>query len=258
MGMRNSFFEWMFAWHFRKDKSQTLRITGSNSMKHPGGDMDFVKAEQNEAVLALNEMSLCGADSPLPDNFLRGIRTENENSATLATLLNTLQHNLAMLRFNAILEKSSFLMQKLGNKKWQNRFALYNERFSPETLRCFFAKMFPYAQISVHCFEPLKIENPAPAFLGRANLNGTALLGKFCTSLTSAMRVVLCGIPLQQSIELKRKKDFLNVKFPFKIRLSFTTKIHNNEICRLGSKKLSEDFWLGNKNFKTFKWEKWL
>ena len=258
MGIRNSFFEWMFSWCMKKDESRTLCIMGSNSMKHPSGDIDFVKAEQNKVLLALNEMSLCGTDSPLEDYLVADIRTEQESSSNLATLLNTLQHNLAMLRFNAILERSSFLMRKLGNEKWQNRFATYNEKFSPELLRCFFAKMFPNCKVRVHCFEPCRIENPAPALLGRANLNAATLLGSFCTSLTSAMSVILCNVPLQQSIELKRKKDFLNVKFPFKVRLNFTTEICDYGDCRLGVNKLSEDFWLGNKNFENFKWEKWL
>jgi predicted component of type VI protein secretion system len=226
-------------------------------MKHPAGDIDFAKESQKETLLALNEMSLCGADSPLPDRFLKGIRTENENSAALACFLNKIQHHLAMLRFNAILERSDFFMRELGNEKWKNRFALLNEKFSPETLRRFFAKMFPSAKISVHCFEPLKIENPAPVFLGKAALNGTRLLGEYCRSLTNAMRVDISGIPLEQSIELKKKKDFLKAKFPFKIKLVFRTEIHKSEICALGEKKLSENFWLGDKNFETFKWEKW-
>jgi predicted component of type VI protein secretion system len=257
MGIRNSFFEWMLKFLI-KGENRTLRIIGSHSLKHPSSDIDFVKTEKKEILLALNEMSLCGADSPLPDNFLRGIRTENENSLALAEFLNILQHHLAMLRFSAILEKSNFLMQRLENKKWQNRFAMYNEKFSAEMLRNFFANMFPHCKVKVHCFEPCKIENPAPAFLGKANLNETTLLGKLCTSLTGAMRVDICDIPLQQSIELKRKKDFLKMKFPFKIKLNFTTKIYDNEICRLNGKNLSENFWLGNKNFENFKWEKWL
>ncbi|GBU24221.1 hypothetical protein R83H12_00849 [Fibrobacteria bacterium R8-3-H12] len=254
MGIKNSFFEWMFSWFSRKGENRMLRIIGSNSMKHPTGDIDFVKEDKEEVLLALNEMSLQGANSPLPDDFLRGPRTESENSADLVDFLNMLQHCLAMLRFNTILEKSDFFMLRLGNKKWQNRFAMYNERFSPETLRCFFVKMFPNAKISVHCFEPSNIENPSPAFLGKAILNETMLLGKNCTSLTSAMRVDIDGMPLEQSIELKKKKKNLNVKFPFKLKLYFKTKILDDEICILGKRKLSENFWLGNKNFEDFKW----
>jgi hypothetical protein len=245
-----SFFEWMLLWSSRKNESKTLRIIGSNSLKHPGGDIDFFEVKKNEVLLVLNEMSLCGADSPLPDKLLRCIRTENENSRVLAGFLNMFQHYLAMLRFNAVLEKSAFLM----NKKWQGRFDLYNERFSPESLRCFFARMFSGCKVEVHCFEPCRVKNPSPLFLGRANLNETMLLGEVCTSLTSAMRVDICGISLEKSIELKRKRDFLNVKFPFRIRVNFTAKICGE----LSGKKLSEDFWLGNRNFEDFKWEKWL
>jgi predicted component of type VI protein secretion system len=241
-----------------KNESRTLRITGSNSLKHPSGDINFAKTAKGYILLALNEMSLSGADSPLPDNLLKGIRTENENSRALAEFLNMLQHYLAMLRFNAILEKSVFLMQEFGNEKWQNRFALYNEIFSPEFLRIFFAGKFPDTQVSVHCFEPLEIENPAPVFLGEANLKGNALLGNNCISLTGAMNVDICGISLEQSIELKRKKDFLNKKFPYKIRVNFQTKIQDDRICRLGDKRLSENFWLGNKNCEDFKWRKWV
>jgi hypothetical protein len=251
MGIKNSFFEWMFLWFSKKNENRTLRIVGSNSLKHPSGDIEFVQIEKKQVLLGLSEMSLCGTDSPLPDSFLRDIRTENENSLVLAEFLNIFQHYLAMLRFNAILEKSSFLMMGLGNEKWQNRFALYNENFSQESLRCFFVHMFPDCKIEVHCFEPLKIENPAPMFLSRANLNGTMLLGKICTSLTSAMRVDVCGdfansgrptcLPLE------------NVKFPFKIRIKFSS-IAGIQ-CQ---QKLSENFWLGNKNFETLKWEKWL
>jgi len=258
MGIRKSFFEWVFLHFLNKNGNRTLRITGSNSMKHPSGDINFAKAARGHILLALNEMSLSGADSPLPDNFLRGIRTENESSRALAEFLNMLQHYLAMLRFNVILEKSAFLMRELGDEKWQNRFALYNEKFSPEMLRTFFVKKFPNAQISVHCFEPLKIENPAPVFLGGVSLRGDALLGSNCTSLTNAMRVDVCGISLEQSIELKKRKDFFDEKFPFRIRVNFRTKIQNNEICRLGGKRLSENFWLGEKNFEDFKWEKWI
>jgi hypothetical protein len=258
MGIKKSFFEWMFSWFSNKNENRTLHIIGSNSLKHPSGDIDFVKEIKTDVYLALNEMSLCGADSPLQDNFLRGIRTENDDFAILAEYLNILQHYLAMLRFNAILEKSNFIMHGLGNEKWQNRFALYNEKFSPETLRYFFIKIFPNAKISVHCFEPLKVENPAPVFLGKAILNGTMLLGKDCTSLTSAMRVDISGISLEQSIELKKQKKFLNAKFPFKIKLNFRTEIYSNEICILGKEKLSENFWLGNKNFEALKWEKWV
>jgi predicted component of type VI protein secretion system len=255
MGIKNSFFWWMFLWFSRKDESRMLRVIGSDSMKHPVGDIDFVKEGKEKVLLALNEMSLQGADSPLPDDFLRSIRVQNEGSAALADFLNMLQHHLAMLRFNAILEKNDFFMLGLGNKKWQNRFAMYNEKFSPESLRCFFVKVFPNAKISVHCFEPLRIENPSPAFFGKAILNETALLGKICTSLTLAMRVNIGGISLEQSIELKKKKKFLNVKFPFKVKLYFRTEILVYEICTLGKQKLSENFWLGNRNFEDFKWE---
>ena len=250
MGIRNSFFEWMLLWFSRKNEGKTLRIIGSNSLKHPGGDIDFVKVKKNEVLLALNEMSLCGADSPLPDKLLKSIRIESENSRILMEFLNMIQHHLAMLRFNAVLDKSAFLM----NEKWQCRFDLYNEKFSPESLRCFFAGMFPDCKIEVHCFEPCRVKNPAPLFLGRAGLNGAMLLGEICTSLTGAMRVDIYGISLKKSIELKRKGDFLNVKFPFKIRVNFITKICGE----LSGKKLSEDFWLGNRNFETFKWEKWI
>ncbi len=250
MGVKNSFFEWMFLWFSRKNETRTLRIIGSNSLKHPSGDIDFVKIKKNEVLLALNEMSLCGADSPLPDNFLRGIRTENESSLVLVAFLNMFQHYLAMLRFTAILERSAFLM----DKKWQNRFDLYNERFSPEALRCFFVKLFPDCKIEVHCFEPCKVKNPAMLVLGTANLNGAMLLGEVCTSLTNAMRVDVCEISLEKSIELKKKKDFLDIKFPFKIKVYFRTKICDE----LSGKNLSENFWLGNKNFEDFKWEKWL
>jgi hypothetical protein len=237
MGIRNSFFEWMRLWFLKIGENKKLRITGSDSMKHPSGDIDFVKEEENEVVLALNEMSLLGTDSPLPDSLVREVNTD---------FLNTLQHHLAMLRFSALFEKSNFLMQELGNLKWQNRFALYNEKFSPEMLRRFFVKMFPGCKISVHCFEPLQIENPAPIFLGSANLNGAGLLGKRCTSLTSAMRLDVCGI---------RKKEFLNVKFPFKIKVKFKSEA-SGEICVLGKQKLSENFWLGSKNFEPLKLEK--
>jgi len=248
MGIRNTFFEWMFLWFSRRNENRTLRIIGSSSLKHPSGDIDFVKIKKSEVLLALNEMSLCGADSPLPDNFLRGIRVENENSHVLAEFLNMFQHHLAMLRFNAILERSAFLM----NEKWQSRFDLYNEKFSPEALRCFFVKIFPDCKIGVHCFEPCRVENPAPLFLGKANLNGAMLLGKICTSLTNAMRVDICGISLEKSVELKKRKDFSNVKFPFRIRVNFRTKICGG----LSGKKLSEGFWLGNRNFEDFKWER--
>jgi predicted component of type VI protein secretion system len=257
MGVRASFFEWMLLWFSNRDESRTLCIIGSNSLKHPSGDIDSVKVSKSKVELVLNEMSLCGADSPLPDNILRSVRTESEDCVILADFLNLLQHYMAMLRFNAILEKSNFYMQMLGNSKWQNRFALYNEKFSPEMLRRFFVKMFPNAQISVYCFEPLRIENPAPVVLGNAVLNNTRLLGKTCTSLTGAMRVDVSEISLEQSIELKRKKDFLNVKFPFKIKAVFIAKAHD-EICKLGNNKLSENFWLGSKCFEEFKWEKWI
>jgi hypothetical protein len=258
MGIKKSFFEWMFLYFLNKNENRTLRIIGSNSLKHPSGDINFAKTGKGRVLLVLNEMSLCGADSPLPDNFLKGIRTESENSLALAEFLNILQHYLAMLRFNAILERSVFLMRELGNEKWQNRFALYNENFSPEFLRCFFAIKFPDAQISVRCFEPMGIENPVPVFLGRADLNGASLLGNNCTSLTNAMRVDVYGAPLEQSMGLKKQKNFLNEKFPFKIRVYFRTRIQNNEICHLGSRKLSFNSWLGNKNFEDFKWEKWI
>jgi len=247
MGVKNTFFEWMFQWFLNRDESKTLRIAGSNSLKHPSGDVDFAKVEKRSVLLVLNEMSLLGADSPLQDNFLRGIRTDSENS--LADFLNMFQQYLAMFRFNAILEQSNFLMQALGNKKWQSRFDLYNESFSLETLRCLFAKMFSESQISVHPFEPLRIENPAPVILGKSKLNGECLLGKNCTTLTAAMRVNVYG----------EKKNFpANLKFPFKIRVIFETKIHNCEPCCLGKNKLSENFWLGTKNFETLKWEKWV
>jgi len=258
MGIRKSFFEWMFSWFSNKNEKRTLHIVGSNSLKHPSGDIDSVKETKTDVYLSLNEMSLCGSDSPLQDNFLRGIRTEKDESVILAEYLNIIQHYLAMLRFDAILEKSNFIMSELGNEKWQNRFALYDENFSPETLRYFFTKMFPDAQISVHCFEPLKVENPTPTLLGKAILNGTMLLGKNCTSLTNAMRVDINGISLEQSIELKRKKDFLNIRFPFKIKLNFKTEIYGDKISILGKDKLSESFWLGNKNFEALKWEKWI
>ncbi|MDR0517941.1 MAG: type VI secretion system baseplate subunit TssG [Fibromonadaceae bacterium] len=261
MGIKNSFFEWMLFWFLDKEESKTksLSIVGSNSFKHPSGDIDFVKITKHKAELAINEMSLCGADSPLPYQIIRSIVTEsdNYNSMALAFFLNILQHYLAMLRFNATLEKSNFLMQMLGNFKWQNRFALYNKKFSQETLRCFFAKMFPLAQIFIHCFEPLRVENPAPVILGNAVLNGTKLLGENCTSLTNAMRVDVYDISLEQSIELKRKKELLNVKFPFKIKVIFSARACD-EICKLGNKKLSENFWLGNKNFEDLRWEKWV
>ena len=257
MGIKESFFNWMLLWFLNKEESRTLRIIGSNSFKHPSSDIDFVEETKQKVKLALNEMSLCGADSPLPYNLIKSIVTENDNSMEFANFLNVLQHYLAMLRFNAVLERSNFLMQMLGNFKWQNRFAMYNEKFSQETLRCFFVKMFPFAQISVHCFEPIRIENPAPAILGNTVLNATRLLGKNCTSLTGAMRVEVCEISLEQSIELKRKKDFLNVKFPFKVKIAFSTKTCG-KICKLGNNKLSEGFWLGNKNFEEFEWEKWI
>jgi len=248
MGIKKSFFEWMFSHFSNKNENRTLRIIGSNSLKHPSGDINCVKTSKGRVLLVLNEMSLCGADSPLPDNFLKGIRAENENSVALTEFLNMLQHYLAMLRFNAILERSAFLMKELRNEKWQNRFALYNENFSPEFLRCFFVKKFPNAQISVHCFEPMRIENPSPAFLGKVNLNETSLLGNNCTSLTHAMRVDVCGVP----------SDFSSEKFPFRIRVCFRTKIQNNGVCHLGREKLSKNFWLGDKNFEDLKWEKLL
>ncbi|MCL2282474.1 MAG: type VI secretion system baseplate subunit TssG [Fibromonadales bacterium] len=257
MGIKSSFFEWMLLWLLNKEESRELRILGSNSLKHPSGDIDSVKIAKSKVELVLNEMSLCGADSPLPDSLVRDIRTENDDSLILAGFLNVLQHYIAMFRFNAILERSNFFMQMLGNFKWQNRFALYSEKFSPEMLRCFFVKMFPDAEISVYCFEPMMVENPAPAILGNTDLNGAKLLGKTCTSLTNAMRVDVCGISLEQSIELKRNGGFLNVKFPFKIKVSFIVK-SCGEICKLGSNKLSENFWLGCRNFEELKWEKWV
>jgi len=253
MGIKSSFFEWVFNFYLKKS-GKKLRIVASNSLKHPLGDIDFAETKENEVLLAVNEMSLTGADSPLPDNFLRGIRTENENSLELSEFLNSLQHKISMLRFDAILEKSPFFLEKLGNEKWKNRFASYNEKFSPEYLRRFFSKMFPNAQISVYCFEPLRIKNPAPIILGKANLNNSELLGKFCWGITEAMRVEVEGISLERSIELKRKKNFITEKFPFKIKIKFSTKAEGNII----SNKLSENFWLGNKNLEPFKWEMWI
>ena len=249
MGIKSSFFEWVFNFLMKKS-GKKLRIIASNSLKHPLGDIDFVETKENEVLLAVNEMSLIGADSPLPDDFLRGIRTENENSLELSEFLNSLQHQISMLRFEAILEKSNFLLQKLENEKWKNRFASYNDKFSPEYLRCFFAKMFPNAQTSVYCFEPIRIENPSPIVLGKANLNNSQLLGKFCTSITEAMCVEVKGISLEHSIELKRKKNFITEKFPFKIKIKFSTKAEDYII----SNKLSENFLLGN----PFKWEMWI
>jgi len=253
MGIKSSFFEWVFNFLMKKS-GKNLRIIASDSLKHPLGDIDFVETKETEVLLAVNEMSLTGADSPLPDNFLRSIRTENENSIALAEFLNMLQHHISMLRFNAKLEKSNFLLQKLGNEKWKIRFASYNEKFSPEYLRCFFSKMFPNAQISVHCFEPLRIKNPSPIVLGKASLSNSQLLGKFCTSITEAMRVDVKNIPLKQNIELKRKKNFIMEKFPFKIKIKFSTEAEGNII----SNKLSENFWIGNRNFESFKWETWV
>jgi len=253
MGIKSSFFDWVFNFLMKKS-GKKLRIVASNSLKHPLGDIDFAEIKENEVLLAVNEMSLTGADSPLPDNFLRGIRVENENSIALSKFLNSLQHQISMLRFNAILEKSCFLLQKLGNEKWKERFASYNEKFSPEYLRRFFVKMFPNAQISVYCFEPLRIKNPNPVVLGKANLNNSELLGKFCTSITEAMSVEVKGISLERSIELKREKNFIMEKFPFKIKIIFSTKAENN----IMSNKLSENFWLGNKNLEPFKWEMWV
>ncbi|MDR0517321.1 MAG: type VI secretion system baseplate subunit TssG [Fibromonadaceae bacterium] len=257
MGIRNSFFEWMRLWFLSGSENKILHIIGSNSLKHPSGDIDFAKTNEKETLLALNEMSLLGTDSPLPDSIIRDARTDSENALALVNFLNALQHHLAMLRFDVLFEKSNFLMQELGNLKWKNRFSLYNEKFSPEMLRCFFAKLFPDCKISVHCFEPLRIENPAPIFLGKATLSTAMLLGKSCTSLTHAMRVDVCGLSLEQSIELKKKQCFLNAKFPFKININFSVKIHA-EVCKLGSKKLSENCWLGSKNLENFKWEKWV
>ncbi len=231
MGIKNSFFEWVLNFLMKKN-GKTLRIVASNSLRHPLGDLDFAETKENEVVLAINEMSLMGADSPLPDIFKF---LDHED------FLNVLQHQLAMLRFNAMLEKSSFLLQKLGNTKWQNRFASYNEKFSPEYLRCFFVKMFPSAQISVHCFEPLRIKNPKPIILGKSNFG---LLGEFCTSITEAMCVEVKGI----SFELKRKKFFITEKFPFKIKIKFSAKEN------IMSNKLSENFYIGN----FFKWEMWV
>ncbi|MCL1956809.1 MAG: type VI secretion system baseplate subunit TssG [Fibromonadales bacterium] len=253
MGIKSSFFEWVFGFLMKKS-GKKLRIVASNSLKHPLGDIDFAESKENEVLLAVNEMSLTGADSPLPDDFLRGVRTENENSFELSEFLNSLQHQISMLRFNAILEKSPFFLEKLGNEKWKNRFASFNEKFSPEYLRRFFSKMFPNAQISVHCFEPLRIKNPAPIILGKANLNNSRLLGKFCRGITEAMRVEVEGIPLERSIELKRKKNFITEKFPFKIKIKFSTEAAGNAM----SNKLSENFWLGSKNLEPFKWEMWI
>jgi len=252
MGIKSSFFEWVFNFLLEKN-GKKLRIVASNSLKHPLGDIDFAEIKENEVLLAVNEMSLTGADSPLPDNFLRGIRVERENSHELSEFLNSLQHQISMLRFKALLEKRSFFLEKLGNEKWKERFASYNEKFSPEYLRRFFVKIFPDAQISVLCFEPLRIKNPKPLVLGKANLNNSQLLGKFCTSITEAMRVEVKGIPMERSIELKKRKDFLKEKFPFKIKIKFSTKADGNT-----SNKLSENFWLGNKNLEPFKWEMWV
>jgi hypothetical protein len=238
MGIKSSFFEWVFGFLMKKSDKK-LRIIASDSLKHPLGDIDFVEIKETEVLLAVNEMSLTGADSPLPDKFLRS-----------SEFLNMLQHQILMLRFNAILEKSPFFLQKLGNEKWKERFASYNEKFSPEYLRCFFAKMFPSAQISVHCFEPLRIENPSPIVLGKANLNNSQLLGKFCWGITEAMRVDVKDISLERSMELKRKKNFITEKFPFKIKIKFSTKAEDDII----SNKLSENFLLGN----PFKWEMWI
>ena len=253
MGIKSSFFEWVFNFYLKKSDKK-LRIIASNSLKHPLGDIDFAESKEKEVLLAVNEMSLTGADSPLPDDFLRGIRTENENSLELSEFLNSLQHQISLLRFEAILEKSSFLLQKLGNEKWKERFASYNEKFSSEYLRRFFVKMFPDAQISVYCFEPLRIKNPNPIVLGKANLNNSQLLGKFCTSITEAMRVEVKNIPLEHSIELKRKKNFIMDKFPFKIKIKFSTKADD----KIMSNKLSENFWLGSNNLEPFKWEMWI
>jgi len=253
MGIKNSFFEWMRLWFLNKKETRTLRITGSTSLKHPSGDIDFVEAGKREVVLAINEMSLLGADSPLPDSLLKGVRTGCENSLALAAFLNVLQHHIAMLRFNALMEKSSLLMREAGNLKWQNRFAQYNEVFSLEMLRCCFIKLFPYAQISVHPFEPLRIKNPSPVFLGKTRLNGASLLGESCTSFTHAIRVNVDDIPLDKGIELKKKKFVSNEKFPLKIKVKFSTKT-----CSLNGQKLSENFWLGSKNFEPLKWEVWL
>jgi len=238
MGIKCSFFEWVFGFLLKKS-GKKLRIIASDSLKHPLGDIDFAETKETEVLLAVNEMSLAGADSPLPDNFL-GRSSE---------FLNTLQHQISMLRFDAILEKSPFFLGKLGNEKWKNRFASFNEKFSPEYLRRFFVKMFPSAQISVHSFEPLRIKNPSPIVLGKASLSNSQLLGKFCTSITEAMRVDVKGISLEQSIELKRKKNFITEKFPFKIKIKFSAKeesVMNN--------KLSENFLLGN----PFNWEMWI
>jgi len=252
MGIKNSFFEWMRL-HFLKNEGKKLRIVGSTSLKHPSGDIDFASRRKGEILLSVHEMSLLGADSPLPDSLLRAARSELENSVYLREFLNMLQHHIAMLRFDAMLKKSNFTMQEFGDLKWKNRFALYNEKFSPEMLRRFFVKLFPDAQISVHPFEPLRIENPAPVFLGKAKLNRGVLLGKNCESLTSAVRVDVSGISSEQLFELKKGGCFLNMKFPLKIKMRFSAK--NCESC---SQKLSENFWLGNKNFETLKWEKWL
>jgi hypothetical protein len=239
MGIKSSFFEWVFGFLMKKSDKK-LRIIASDSLKHPLGDIDFAETKENEVLLAVNEMSLTGADSPLPDKFLKS-----------SEFLNTLQHQISMLRFEALLEKSPFFLQKLGNEKWKTRFASYNEKFSPEYLRCFFSKIFPSAQISVHCFEPLRTQNPSPIILGKANNSG--LLGKFCLGITEAMRVEVKGILLEQSIELKRKKNFITEKFPFKIKIKFSTKAEGNI-----SNKLSENFWLGSKNLEPFKWEMWI
>ena len=237
MGIKSSFFEWVFGFLMKKS-GKNLRIIASDSLKHPLGDLDFVETKETEVLLAVNEMSLTGADSPLPDNYLES-----------SDFFNSLQHQISMLRFEAILERSPFFLQKQGNEKWKERFASYNEKFSPEYLRCFFVKMFPSAQISVHCFEPLRTQNPSPIVLGKANLNNSMLLGKFCTSITEAMRVDIKDISLEQSIELKRKKNLNIEKFPFKIKVEFSTKAED-----ITSNKLSENFLLGN----FLKWEMWI
>jgi len=237
MGIRSSFFEWVFVFLMKKS-GKNLRIIASDSLKHPLGDLDFAETKENEVLLAVNEMSLTGADSPLPDKFLKS-----------SEFLNSLQHQISMLRFEAILEKSPFFLGKLGNEKWKERFSSYNEKFSQEYLRCFFSKMFPNAKIFVHCFEPLRTQNPSPIVLGKANLNNSQLLGKFCWGITEAMRVDVEGISLEQSIELKRK-FFLKEKFPFKIKIKFSTKAEDS----ITSNKLSENFLLGN----PFKWERWI
>ena len=230
---------------FRKKDERILRITGSNSLKHPRRDIDFVRETKREVVVAVNEMSLCGADSPLPDEFLRGIRVEREEAVILEEFLNVFQHYLAMLRFDAFL-----LHLCLDAEKWEERFALYGEKYSQEFLRCFFVKLFPNRNVKVRSFEPLKVENPAPVILGkRENLLGGKLLGKFCTSLNSAMRV-----------EIDSHFQEVKLKFPFKVRVCFSKSrslVLRSEHSILLSQK-RRGFILGKTKLKFFKTEIWL